>query len=117
MPLGERVPMGKTIGTLAVFVIIGFLPKVPWWAKLLVQLVIGGIIYFAMAETAFPLPSPDTNPIGAELYGGNVAQVWGMPDAPKVAFLSIGFLGTVLGVLSTAVGTVIGLLVGKKKEG
>lgn len=108
--------MGKTIGALAVFIIVGLLPKVPWWAKLLVQLIVGAVIYFAMAETAFPLPSPDTNPIGAELYGGNIAKVWGMPDAPKLAFLSMGVLGTVIGFIFTVIGTVIGLLVGKKKE-
>lgn len=108
--------MGKTIGTLAVFVIVGFLPKVPWWAKLLIQIVIGAVIYTQMAESEFPLPSPDTNPIGAALYGGNIAKAWGMPDAPKLAFLSMGVIGTVLGVLSTAVGTVIGLIIGKKKE-
>lgn len=105
-----------TIGTLAVFVGVGFLPKVPWWAKLLVQLALGCAIYFFMADKAFPLPSPDTNPIGAELYGGNAAKVWGIPDAPAFAFLSIGVLGTVLGFLSTAVGTAAGALFGKKKE-
>jgi hypothetical protein len=109
--------MGKTIGTLAVFIVVGLLPKVPWWAKLLIQLIVGAVIYFAMAETPFPLPNPDTNPIGAELYGGNIAKAWGMEDAPKVAFLSIGFLGTVLGVLTTGIVTVIGALVGTKKEG
>lgn len=109
--------MGMTIGTLAAFVIIGLLPKVPWWAKLLVQVIMGAVIYFAMVETAFPLPSPDTNPIGAELYGGNVAKAWGMDDAPALAFLSMGVIGTVLGFLSTGLGTVIWFLVGKKKEG
>jgi hypothetical protein len=107
--------MGKTVGTLAAFVIIGLLPKVPWWAKLLIQLVIGAAIYFALAETEFPLPNPDTNPIGASLYGGNVAKAWGMPDAPKFAFISVGAIGTVLGFLATAVGSVIGLIIGKKK--
>ncbi len=109
--------MGKTIATLAIFVIIGFLPKVPWWAKLLVQVVIGGVIYFMMADGEFPLPNPDTNPIGASLYGGNVEKAWGLDTAPAIAPISMGFIGTVLGVLSTAVGTVIGLIVGKKKEG
>lgn len=107
--------MGITLATLATFVVIGFLPKVPWWAKLLVQVIMGAVIYIAFAETSFPLPSPDTNPIGAELFGGNVAKAWGMDDAPSVAFLSIGFLGTVLGILSTVIGTVIGLIVDKKK--
>ena len=108
--------MGITIGTLALFTVIGLLPKVPWWAKLLVQVIIGAVIYTAMAETAFPLPSPDSNPIGAELYGGNVAKAWGIPDAPKFAFLSIGVLGTVLGFLSTAIGTVIWFFVDKKSK-
>lgn len=107
--------MGKTIGTLAFFVIVGLLPKVPWWAKLAVQLLAGVTVYVALAETGFPLPNPDTNPIGAELYGGNVSKAWGDPDAPAVAFLSIGFLGTVLGFLSTALATVVGLVF-KKKE-
>lgn len=109
--------MGKTIGTLAVFVIIGFLPKVPWWAKLLVQILIGAVIYIVMAESEFPLPSPDTNPIGASLYGGNIEKAWGLDTAPALAFLSVGVIGTVLGFLSTAVGTLLWFLVGKKKEG
>lgn len=109
--------MGKTIGTLAVFIVVGLLPKVPWWAKLLIQLVIGAVIYIAMAEAEFPLPAPDTNPIGASLYGGNIEKAWGMDTAPKLAFLSMGVIGTVLGFLSTGLGTVIGLVVGKKKEG
>lgn len=108
--------MGITIGTLVAFVAIGFLPKIPWWAKLLVQVILGTVIYVFMADKAFPLPSPDTNPIGAELYGGNAAKAWGIPDAPTFAFLSIGVLGTVLGFLSTAVGTVVGVLMGKKES-
>lgn len=108
--------MGITIATLGFFIIVGLLPKVPWWAKLLVQGVAAAIIYVAFVETAFPLPSPDTNPIGAELYGGNVAKAWGMPDAPKLAFLSVGVLGGVLGFVSTGIGTVLGWILGKKKE-
>ena len=107
--------MGKTIGTLVAFVVIGLLPKVPWWAKLLIQVIIGAVIYTVMPESEFPLPAPDTNPIGASLYGGNIEKAWGMDTAPKLAFLSMGVIGTVVGFLSTAVGTLIWFLVGKKK--
>jgi hypothetical protein len=107
--------MGKTFGTLAVFVVVGLLPKVPWWAKLLIQIVVGAVIYIALAETEFPLPSPDTNPIGASLYGGNIEKAWGMDTAPKLAFLSMGVLGTVIGLLTTGVATVIGVILDKKK--
>lgn len=107
--------MGKTIGTLLFFVVVGVLPKVPWWAKLLIQVIAGAVIYHMMAETAFPLPAPDTNPIGAEMYGGNVMKAWGDPEAP-FAYLSIGVLSTVLGVITTIIATVIGKLVGKKSD-
>jgi hypothetical protein len=109
--------MGITIATLACFVLVGLLPKVPWWAKLLVQVVVGAGIYLFLAEHEFPLPSPDTNPIGASLYGGNIAKAWGMDDAPALAFLSMGVIGPVLGFLSTAAGTLLWYLVDKKKEG
>lgn len=108
--------MGKTIGTLAVFVIIGLLPKVPWWAKLIVQLVIGVGIYFMMPDGEFPLPDPDNNPIGAQLYGGDAAKAMGISEESTFAFLSMGVIGTVLGFLSTGIGTLIWYLVGKKKE-
>lgn len=107
--------MGKTIGTLLFFVVVGALPKVPWWAKLAIQLIAGAVIYNVMAETAFPLPAPDTNPIGAEMYGGNVAKAWG-DDSAGFAFLSIGVLSTVLGVLTTIIATIIGLVLGKKSD-
>lgn len=107
--------MGKTLGTLAVFIIVAVLPKVPWWAKILIQVAIGMLIYFTMPEGEFPLPSPDTNPIGASLYGGNVYKVWGMEDAPKVAYLSMGVIATVLGILATLTATAVQAILGKKK--
>lgn len=110
--------MGKTLGTLAVFVIVGLLPKVPWWAKIAIQVAIGAGIYILMPDGEFPLPYPDQNPIGAQLYGGNVAKAWGMPDAPTFAYLSVGVLFTVLGLLATGVYSLGALILGltKKKE-
>lgn len=102
--------MGITIVTLAVFVLIGFLPKVPAWAKLLIQVAIGLIIYFPLKAQEFPLPMADSLPMSS-IFGGDAFDIGGFQR------YSMGFIGTVLGVLSTAIGTVIGLIVSKKKEG
>lgn len=108
--------MGKTLATLAFFIVVGLLPKVPWWVKVFIQLIVGAIIYFAMPDGEFPLPAPDTNPIGAELYGGNAAKAWGFDDAPAFAYLSVGVLFTVLGLLSTAFFTILSLVFAKGKD-
>ncbi len=42
-------------------------------------------------------------------------KAWGDPEAP-FAYLSIGVLSTVLGVITTIIATVIGKLVGKKSD-
>lgn len=106
--------MVKTFGTLLAFLLPAVLPKVPWWAKLLIQIGLGLLVYNVFVESEFPFPMADTLPISS-LFGGNVAKAWGDPEA-KFAFLSMGFLGTVLGVLLTLVTTALGALFGKKKE-
>lgn len=106
--------MVKTFGTLLAFLLPAVLPKIPWWAKLVIQIGLGLLVYNVFVEAEFPLPMADTLPISS-FFGGNVAKAWGDPEA-KFAFLSMGFLGTVLGVLLTLVVTAIGALLGKKKE-
>ena len=98
-----------TLGALSVFILIGFLPKsVPWWAKLLAQLVLGGVIYFGFGESFFELPFGDTLPISA-LAGGD-------GGLGKFSPLSFGVIGTIIGFLATAVGTAVWTLTGKKES-
>lgn len=106
--------MLKTFGVLAAFLVPAVIPKIPWWAKLVIQIGLGLLVYNVFVETEFPLPMADTLPISS-FFGGNVAKAWGDPEA-KFAFLSMGFLGTVLGVFLTLIVTAIGALMGKKKE-
>ncbi len=97
-----------TLGALAIFLVIGFLPRVPWWGKLVAQLLLGGVIYFGFSQSFFELPFGDTLPISA-LAGGD----GGMGEFSPLSF---GVIGTVLGFLATAVGTAIGALVEKRRS-
>lgn len=106
--------MIKTFGTLILFVVTAFLPKIPWWAKILIQLGMGALIYFMFTETEFALPMGDTLPLSS-LFGGNVAKAWGDPEA-GFAYLSMGFLGTVIGVLATLAATAVGAILKKKSD-
>lgn len=106
--------MIRTFGTLALFIVTAFLPKIPWWAKLLIQIGMGALIYFLFTESEFPLPMADTLPLSS-LFGGNVAKAWGDPEA-GFAYLSMGVLGTMIGMLATAVTSIIGALMKKKSD-
>ena len=102
---GESGTMTTTIIALGVFFVIAFLPKVPWFAKIFLQLALGGIIYFVFSETMFDLPMGDSLPISS-LFGGD----GGMGEFNK---LSMGVVGTVLGMLGTLVATILYKLLGK----
>lgn len=101
--------MIKTFGTLAVFLIVAVIPKLPWWAKLLIQVAIGLLIYFPLKAQEFPLPMADSLPMSS-IFGGDAFDIGGFQK------YSMGFLATVLGVVMTLVVTAIQALVGKKKE-
>ncbi len=101
------IGIAGTLGILALFIVIGCLPKVPWWAKVVIQLIIGAVIYIAFSDKWFEFPYGDTLPISM-LAGGNAGS-------EGFAYLSMGVLGTVIGLLFTALATVVGLLL-KKKE-
>lgn len=100
---------------LGLFFIVAFAPKVPWYAKLVVQLIIGAVVYFGFGDTMFDLPMGDTLPISS-LFGGAMSEEMGGDGSFNK--LSLGVIGTVLGFIMTAVATglyaVLGI--GKKKD-
>lgn len=97
--------MTNTFLALGAYFIVAFLPKVPWYAKVLIQVVIGAVIYFGFSETMFDLPAGDSLPISS-LFGGS--SEWSGGGFNKYA---MGVLGTVLGLIMTLVATVLyGLL-------
>ena len=94
---GESGNMTTTIIALGAFFAIAFVPKVPWFAKIFLQIALGCIIYFVFSETMFDLPMGDSLPISS-LFGGD----GGMGDFNK---LSMGVVGTVLGLVGTLIAT------------
>lgn len=97
--------MTSTIIALLLFLGIAFAPKVPWFAKIGIQIVLGLGIYFGLKETEFMLPK-----VGS-MYGGNAFDVM-----DGVAWLSMGVLGTVLGIIATIIATILYKLFGKKSK-
>lgn len=84
-------PPAVTLGTLFVFLLVAFVPpRVPLWARLLVQAVLAAFIYLHYSDAMFALPDGDTLPI-SDLSGGS--PVGGF--AP----LSMGFIAFALGAL------------------
>lgn len=102
--------MTKTFLVLGIYFVVAFLPKVPWYAKIVLQLILGAVLYFAFADTMFDLPMGDSLPISS-VFGGSPS--FGDGQFNKYA---MGVLGTVLGLLMTVVATVIYALLGKKSD-
>lgn len=102
--------MAITILVLALYFVIAFLPKVPWYVKVLAQIGIGLVIYFGFADTSFDLPMGEKLPMST-LFGGNAYPEFGSYN--KYAF---GILGTILGLLATIVATILYAIIGKKSE-
>ena len=100
--------MAATIIALVLYFGIAFAPKVPWYVKVVLQIIIGLVIYFAFKETSFELP--ECLPMSS-LFGGDAYDMNG--GFNKYAF---GILGTVLGLIGTVIATIIYALVGKKSE-
>ena len=99
-----------TISVLVLFIVIGLLPKIPLWAKILIQLIVGAAIYFLGKNYLFGLPYADDLPM-SDLYGG--------PDEDgRFNKYSLGILGTVVGVVFSLIGSGFWALVGRftKKE-
>ena len=91
--------MTSTILVLGLYFVIAFLPKVPWYVKVVLQLIMGAVIYFGFPETEFGFP--DSFPIQS-VIGGN-------PEWLGESFnkLAMGVIGTVLGLTFTIVATII----------
>jgi len=104
--------MKSTIIALGLYFAIAFVPKVPWYVKVVLQLVLGGVIYFAFTETMFDLPMGDSLPISS-IFGGS--PQWGDDPAPFNKY-AMGVVGTVLGLIATGFATLIYSIFGKKKE-
>lgn len=101
--------MTKTFLVLGVYFGIAVVPKLPWYVKVILQLVLGVVIYFGFPEAMFDLPAGDKLPISS-LFGGS--PEWAGEGFNKY---SMGFLGTVLGLVATAVATGAYAVFGTKK--
>lgn len=95
-----------TLGILAVFIVIAFIPKIPLIGRILIQLILGVIIYKTKSEAMFALPYPDSLPI-SELFGGDM----GTGDFNKYA---LGVLGPVIGIVFSLIAAVIFKLMARK---
>lgn len=84
--------MVNTIVALIVFIGIAFIPKIPWWGRFVIQIVLGAIVYFPLEEAEFLLPGENT------IFGGNAFDM-----ADGVAWISMGVIGFVLGTLASVV--------------
>jgi hypothetical protein len=100
-----------TFVVLGLYFIIAFLPKVPWYAKLVLQIILGAVIYMGFPEAEFVLPMGDSLPFSS-LLGGN-PEWMGLPFNKY----AMGVLGTVLGILGTVFATILYAIFGKKSEG
>lgn len=100
---------------LGLFFVVAFAPKVPWYAKVVLQLIIGAVVYFGFGDTMFDLPMGDTLPISS-LFGGAMSEDMGGDGAFNK--LALGVLGTILGLIMTVVATILYALlgIGKKKD-
>lgn len=93
--------MTKTFLVLGAYFFIAFMPKVPWYVKVLLQVIIGAVIYYGFPETMFDLPAGDKLPISS-LFGGS--PEWTGEGFNKYA---MGIIGTVLGLVMTVIATVL----------
>lgn len=100
--------MTSTILVLGLYFVIAFLPKVPWYVKVGLQLIIGAVIYFGFPETEFSFPDDF---VFQSLIGGN-------PEWLGESFnkLAMGVVGTAFGLICTVVATIIYAIFGKKTE-
>jgi len=96
-----------TVGVLVLYVVIGLIWKIPLIARLVLQIGLGATIYFVFGQALFALPNGDNLPM-SDLYGG--------ADGPGFNKYALGFLGTVVGILFSLIGTGIGKLVGKRDD-
>ena len=104
--------MTKTFLVLGAYVLIAFVPRVPWYVKVALQLIMGAVIYFGFPEVEFELPYGDSLPISS-LFGGS--PEWAGGGFNKYA---MGVAGTALGLIATVVATAAYALlgIGKKEE-
>jgi hypothetical protein len=97
-----------TILVLLAFIIVGLVPKLPAFAKVLIQVCAGVGIYFGLSDAMFGLPYSDNLPI-SDLFGGSGGQ-------EGFNKLSMGVVCTGVGLLFTLLGTGIAALLRKKAE-
>ncbi len=93
-----------TLGVLAVFIVIGLIPQIPFPAKLGLQLVLALVIYFGP-------PSEHYFELGEQMFKG------GQAVTGKFNFLSMALIAFVLGVVSSVVGIIPARLLAKKADG
>ncbi len=107
------LPASFTVVCVLVMLGIAFLPpKIPTVLRnILLQVAFGTFIYFAMGEATFNLPNGDKLPMSG-LAGGYM-----MVDPSISLFnkLSLGFLGTVLGVVLSILVGLVRFLINRKK--
>ena len=99
---------GITIGVLIAMIVIGLVPRVPFIAKVALQLIIGAVIYHKFSDAMFNLPNGDNMKISS-LMGGN----GGLPEFNK---LSMGVVSTAIGVIFSVIGAIVAKVLGGKKD-
>ena len=106
--------MISTFLVLGLFFVVALLPKVPWYVKIVVQLIIGAVVYFVFSDTMFDLPMGDSFPSSSIFGGAPSEEMGGDGSFNKYA---LGVLGTVLGIVGTFLMTGAYALFGKKSDG
>ena len=105
--MGSEFPYPVTIAVFTLFLLIALVPpRLPLWARLLIQVVLGLGIYFGFKEKEFMMPMADSLPMSS-LYGGD----GGMGAFNKLA---LGFLAPVLGVVFSLVVGAVRALISRK---
>lgn len=95
-----------TLLVVGIFALIAVLPRIPLFAKIAVQGLLGILIYKFKSDATFLLPMANSLPM-SELFGGDA----GMGSFNKYA---LGVLGPVLGIILSLIFAIISKVLSKK---
>ncbi len=107
------LPANFTVVCVLVMIAIAFLPpKIPTVLRnIFLQMAFGFFIYFAMGEATFNLPNADKLPMSGLAGGYMMAD----PALPIFNKLSLGFLGTLLGIVISILVGIVRFVINRKK--
>ena len=97
-----------TIAVLIGMIVLGLHPKIPVWAKILVQVILAVGIYVGLSDAMFALPYGDSLPI-SDMFGGSGGQ-------PGFNKMSMGVVSGVLGILASLLAFAIGKVLAGRSE-